>query len=252
MSRDEFYYDLGEGERERAVAFLLKSLLKSKTAGGGLSDAADRDEDVNIYLAHLMFAVSTPRYRQIADRYLSPYSGEVQQMIQEADDHYIKYFIYKVNADHLLIHLSIFCDLGEDAPRTHTLFHTGEEKYSNRATAYYGQAAHFNQRIYRKQTAVGAVLGKLADRFEEFRDVLKAMRRDYFHFVNTLSDKQFADFVKDADDFEHASRLKIKQDEFLDLYGAWLKTRDDELRGRIQELSRELKELDPGFRFEMP
>lgn len=254
MVNDEFYYSLSDHEKEKAVSFLLRALLKSRVALDETLEAskARMDEDVNIYLAHLMFAVTTAQYRQIAERYLSPYAADVEKMIDDADDQYIKYFIYKVNADHLLIHLGIFRDLGEDAPREHAVFATSERQYSGRATSYYDQAAHFNHRIYHKQTAVGAVLNKLAEGFPRYRDLLRVTRRDFFHFSNTVADEKFSRFVSEVDEFEHTSALRTKQDEFLDLYGAWLKAPTEELRSKIEQLSQEIKKLDPNFWFNLP
>lgn len=249
---NESYYDLNDHDQDKAVAYLLKSLLKGRAQLSGNPALKEGDEDVNVYLAHLMFAVTTPRYRNIAERYLSPYAGDVNRMIDEANDYYIKYFIYKVNADHLLVHLGIFQDLGEEAPRSHAIFTPNEQQYCGRATSYYDQAAHFNHRIYRKETAVGTVLGKLAEDFDLYRDLLRITRRDFMHFTNTSTDEQFAHFVKQLGEFEKFKKLQSMQDEFLDLYGAWLKTRSGELHGKIIRLSQDINKVDPDFHFEMP
>ncbi len=251
VKSDEFYYDLSDHEREKAVSFLLGSILKSRCNLKEQISPVTPDDDVNVYLAHLLFAVTTSEYRQIADRYLSPYISNVEKMIDETDDYYIKYFIYKVNADHLLLHLGIFGDLGDDAPRAHAAFQPGEKQYSGRATTYYDRAAHFNHRIYRKQTAVGSVLSKLSERFDRYRDLLRATRKDFFHFTNTSTDEQFAVFVHSLTEFEQEALLKNKRDEFLDVYGSWLRTKSDEDRAKLVKLTEELKKLDPEFRFEL-
>ena len=252
VKSDEFYYDLSDHEREKAVSFLLGSILKSRCNLKEKINSATPDDDVNVYLAHLLFAVTTSEYRQIANRYLSPYVSNVEKMIEETDDCYIKYFIYKVNADHLLLHLGIFGDLGDDAPRAHAVFQPGEKQYSGRAITYYDRAAYFNQRIYRKQTAVGMVLCKLSEKFDRYRDLLKATRRDYFHFASISTDDQFAGFVRSLTEFEREALLRTKRDEFLDVYGSWLRTKSDEDRTKLVRLTEELKKLDPEFRFELP
>lgn len=252
MKQDSYYFDMNEHARERAVGFLLRSLLRSKLALLEPLDPVSHDEDVNIYLAHLMFAIATPEYHQVADRYLSPYNVEVEKMIEGADDAYIKYFIYKANADHLLIHLGIFQDLKDDAPRSHAMFQVNGGDYSGRATTYYDMAAQLNQRIYRKQTAVGTVLLKLSERFDRYCDILKATRRDFFHFTNTVSDEQFASFMRELDRFEHTALLKSKQDEFLDLYKAWSENKNAELFERLKNLSQEIRKLDPYSKFIFP
>ena len=103
-----------------------------------------------------------------------------------------------------------------------------------------------------KRTAVGTVLNKLSGRFESYRDVLKATRKDFFRFSNVVTDEQFAEFVQELEKFEQASTLKIKQDEFLDLYGAWLKSNNHELYKKVIDLAREIHDMDPGFDFERP
>ncbi|MBI4430129.1 MAG: hypothetical protein HY587_00255 [Candidatus Omnitrophica bacterium] len=252
MKNDEYYYDLNDREREKAVSFLLSSLIKTRCQISNGVPSSPQDEDVNIYLAHLLFAITTPDYRHVSEKYLSPYVSEVEKMIDEADDGYIKYFIYKVNADHLLVHLSIFSDLGDDAPRVHAIFRPGERQFSGRATTYYDRAAYLNHRIYRKHTAVGSVLCKLSLHFDRYRDLLKATRKDFFHFSSTAADEQFAHFVTSLNTFEKDGMLRNKRDEFLDVYGSWLRSKSEEDRRKLAGLTEELKKLDPEFRFELP
>ena len=251
MEQDPFYYDLHENSKNKAVAFLMRALLKGKASLGSSVKELEDDDDVNVYLAHLLFAVATPQYQHLTERYLSPYCSDVDRMAGEADETYIKYFIYKVNADHLLVHLGLFKDLGEEAPRIHALSEVHDEKFSTgRATQYYGQAASFNRRVYRRPTAVGTVLAKLSDRFHLYKEMLRATRAAFFHFTSTLSDEQFARFVADLERLERDANLRVKQDEFLDTYLRWLKERTEETRAEVAKLADELETLDPAFKFE--
>ena len=102
------YFSLSNEDRESAIYFLLESILKAKDQSRGLTRTLAFDEDVNIYLAHLLFAISIPEYHDMADPFLSTNTQEVFEWVRETEDPMLRYFIFKVNADHLLVQSSIF------------------------------------------------------------------------------------------------------------------------------------------------
>ena len=104
----QLYFSLSTEERESAIYFLLESILKAKDQSLGLVRTLSFDEDVNIYLAHLLFAVSLPEYQEMAAPFLSKNTEEIFEWIRETEDPMLRYFIFKVNADHLLIQSTIF------------------------------------------------------------------------------------------------------------------------------------------------
>ena len=73
------YFSLSSEDRESAIYFLLESILKAKDQSHNLTRTLSFDEDVNIYLAHLLFAVSLPDYHDMADPFLSKNPEEVFQ-----------------------------------------------------------------------------------------------------------------------------------------------------------------------------
>ena len=93
------YFDMTANERDSALRFLLASIIKTKEEHPQLVRQAAMDEDVNVYLAHLMFAIALPEYHEMADPYLSKHSSDIMEWVKGTEDRTIRYFIYKVNAD---------------------------------------------------------------------------------------------------------------------------------------------------------
>lgn len=245
MNEHCFYFDITKQERDSAIRYLLSVIIKSRDEEGFPSNSYTFDEDVNIYLAHLLFAFSLPEYHEMAEPYLSKDSHEVMQWIQETEDQTIRYFIFKINADNLLVHSGIFDDLNN---RSHQWFFKNSPAYFRElAKLYYEQAAEYHKRIYRKKTGIGDVLGKIAFYYEPYQKLLMHVRRKYFHFVNHFRDKAFDGFMQELTHYEKQDLKKIKIDEFLDFYGRWLQTKNPDLESRIIHLVKELKTLDPGF-----
>jgi len=247
--RDEgsgyLYFDIPKQERDSAVAFLLDALLRSRSACQFSSNSEELfDEDVNIYLAHLLFAASLPDYQRAVQRYLSPHVSDLTDLVERNDDRIIRYFIYKVNADHLMIHLGIFKDL-----EGRTYFQKTPEQYSSMAQNYYEQAASYNRRIYRRRTAIGSVLEKLAHRFNRYQLVLRSVRKDFFRFTNQFNDVDFGKFCEDISRYEQQEKKNHAIDSFLDLYAEWIRTKDARIRSELAHWARRLKEIDPGFSF---
>ena len=245
MKEPYLYFDIGKQERDSAIRFLLDAILRTKV-DLGVKDVVDGfDEDVNVYLAHLLFAIALPEYHELAEPYLSNESNDVLQWVQSTDDRTIRYFIFKVNADHLLVHLAIFDDLSM-RPR-HGIFQRSEKHYTELGRLYYEQASTYHSRIYRKKTGVGDVLSKLARYFDIYSNVLRAVRRDYLHFVTRFRDQAFDRFMQELSRYEKESVKRLKMDHFLDLYNQWLRSRDQHVRIEINRLLDEIRVIDPEF-----
>lgn len=242
------YFDITKQERDSAIRYLLGAIIKGRKEREFPSNIYTFDEDVNIYLAHLLFAFSLPEYHEMAEPYLSLDTSDILKWVRATEDRTIRYFIFKVNADHLLIHTAIFDDL---PPRSrHNIFKRSSRHYLELAKLYYDQAAAYHKRIYRKKTGVGEVLEKMSHYFEAYQNLLKYMRREYFSFVNSFRDRAFHHFMDQFKNYESDFRRRSKMDEFLDLYAAWLGTKDPSLVGRINHIVSELKTLDPFFKFD--
>jgi hypothetical protein len=241
------YFEITKQERDSAIRYLLGAIIKCRKEEGMPSNHYTFDEDVNVYLAHLLFAVSLPEYHEMAEPYLSKESSDVLRWVGDTEDDTIRYFIFKVNADHLLIHTAIFDDLMHRARRR--LIRTSQGHYQELAKLYYDQAATYHRRIYRKKTGVGDVLSKLSHYFEIYQRLLKHVRREYFDFVNSFKDQAFRYFLEDLRNCENELKKKDKMDRFLDLYARWLETKNADLEQEINQIVSELKALDPHFDF---
>jgi hypothetical protein len=245
---NRLYFDISKQERDSAIRYLLSSIIKSRKDTNFPSNSITFDEDVNVYLAHLLFAVSLPEYHEMAEPYLSLETSDILKWVKNTEDRTIRYFIFKVNADHIMIHTAIFDDLLQR--HKHHFFKRSAKHYKELAQLYYDQAAIYHNRIYRKKTGVGEVLEKLSNYYDSYQGLLKHVRREYFNFVNGFRDQAFNQFMDQVRGYEHESKSKSKMDQFLDLYGRWLQTKDPSLEPHIYMLSRDLHALDPEFHFD--
>ncbi len=248
MRENCLYFDISRRERDSAIRYLLGAIINSRNEDGFPSNCYVFDEDVNVYLAHLLFAVSLPEYHDMAEPYLSADSSEVMRWVNETDDQTIRYFIFKVNADHILVHTAVFEDLAAKGKRR--FWGRSGKYYRELAKLYYEQAAAYHKRIYRKRTGVGDVLDKIACYYEDYQGLLRDVRCKYFHFLNNFRDNVFQGFMREVTDYEREVKKKEYMDRFLDFYGQWLQNRDRGMEERIVHLVSELKNLDPGFRFD--
>ena len=101
----EKFIDLAERNRvpQPTYYFMMNCLLYSRMETGLVSNKDSYDEDVNVYLAHLLTSFVKPDYIHHAKKYLSKYDTEVFQRIANTTDARLKYTIYKTNADFLLV-----------------------------------------------------------------------------------------------------------------------------------------------------
>lgn len=244
----KLYFDITAQERDSAIRYLLGSILNCRKDSEFPSNKLVFDEDVNVYMAHLLFAVSLPEYHDMAEPYLSLDTSDIVNWVKGTEDKTIRYFIFKVNADHILIHTAIFDDIENKKQK---LFKKSQKHYRELAQLYYDQAALYHARIYRKKTGVGEVLEKLSKYFDSYQGLLRQVRRDYFGFVNNFRDQAFSSFVGEISSYECNAGKQEKIDMLLDLYGQWLKNKDIETRMKIQGLVERIKSMDKNFQFDL-
>ncbi|MCM8812241.1 MAG: hypothetical protein NC910_04250 [Candidatus Omnitrophica bacterium] len=234
------YYEI-QGKREeqvygRLVEMLLKTRLRMKLE----SAPGSTDEDVNAYLAGLLTAYLDPVYLSSISEVLSRYDEEIFQAVSKTEDRYRAYWIYKVNADDLLVSLGVF-------------HHIWQEKQAEvlRMKRYYSHACECNRRIYRKPTALADIHTKLASGTERYLSILSAMRSTYFHFSYRLHENEMAELQEQVRELEKKIPYQQVQDEFLDLYSRWLKgERDGAILQRLLTLVNQLKVMEPSFEAE--
>lgn len=242
------YFDITKQERDSAIRYLLGTIIKSRNEINFPSNSCIYDEDVNVYMAHLLFAVSLPEYHEMAEPYLSTDTSDILRWVRATEDRTIRYFIFKVNADHILMHTAIFDDLNKNSRKR--IFRKTPQHHQEVAKLYYEQAAAYHKRIYRKKTGVGEVLTKLAQYFDQYQEILRYARREYFHFVNSFKDQAFNQFLGEFKQYERDFNSKAKMDRFLELYGRWLMSHDPALATEVLRVTRELKAIDPDFNFD--
>ncbi|OGX13962.1 MAG: hypothetical protein A2351_05430 [Omnitrophica bacterium RIFOXYB12_FULL_50_7] len=247
------YFNLSSEDRESAIYFLLESILKAKDQSHGLTRTLSFDEDVNIYLAHLLFAVSLPEYHDMADPFLSANTREVFEWVRETNDPMLRYFIFKVNADHVLVQSTIFNPDPHLAKRFALKKDAFDEKNEERLAAilYYNQASRCHAGVYEKKTGVGEVLGKIASQFDVYRHILTGVKEDYFKFIECFREQAFQHFLMKLSCYEKDHLLEIKMEQFLEAYQGWLSMKTSDLKNKVLRLAQELRQLDPQFRFDV-
>lgn len=244
------YFNISHEERESAIYFLLESILKVRDQEPSLARASRFDEDVNIYLAHLLFAMSLPEYHEMASPFLSEQPEEVFQWVRETRDPLLRYFIFKVNADQMLVHSTIYNPDPEHKKESLPSKKTADERIVA-AVMYYRHASKCHQAVYDRKTGVGEVLGKISENIDLYRRILLGVKEDYFRFIDCFRDQAFQRFTQQLSSYEREHRREMKLDQFLESYQRWLATHDGSSRNRVLQLAQELKTLDPRFHFDL-
>ena len=96
-----------------SYVFMMRCLLYSRLETGNETGTDVPDEDVNVYLAHLLQSFSDPAYVESARPYLHRYDHEVFKRLERSTDARLKYVIYKTNADFLLVSIGVFDNPGQ-------------------------------------------------------------------------------------------------------------------------------------------
>jgi hypothetical protein len=242
----------GKREIEPTFFFMMNCLLYSRLESGNPSNQNYYDEDVNVYLANLLTSFMNPEFHERTRKYLSPYDSDLFEKVRNSPDVRLKYTIYKTNADFLLISIGIFRNPDGSRPGSKDAFmKDNEEVYMGRAKAYYQFAYSYSQSMFRKATAISEVLEKLSRGFEQYVDILSYMRGEYFNILERLSSGDVYHLERAIDRAESDRELRAMQDQFLDMYSEYMKTKKPELKEQLRDLAKRIQRIDESFRFTM-
>jgi len=249
------YVDLKEGGRnlQPTYYFMINCLLYSRMETGLVSNQDYYDEDVNVYLAHLLHSFINPDYVEQSKRYLSKYDADVFKRLSQSTDARLKYAIYKTNADFLLVPIGIFDNpLAPTATPARSKPAPSEEAYIGRGKTYYHFAYTYSQQVHRKNQGVSEVLEKLSVGFEKYIKILSHMRGEYLDLAQRFSDGEVYHLERSVNESARQDRIKAKQDQLLELYSEWQKRPSSEIEEDVKRLVGEIQELAPSFRFSLP
>ena len=235
---DTPYYPIPGSAPESTFGAIVEILLKVRIKMHLETSKERYEEEVNTYLAGLLVSYIDPKYLTAISEAVSKYDVDIHQAVSQApQDNVQAYWIYKVNADDLLLSLGVFQRLWSNAQGD-----VGKLK------RYYSCASEYRRRIYGKSTSVGEIHSKLSEETERYLTILSGVRREYLHFVEHLKAEDLSEFKWALEQFEQELPLKAKRDEFLDAYSAWANSPNDKgLRDHLLMILEELKQLDPKF-----
>jgi hypothetical protein len=259
----EQYIELPSSTRELrpTYLFMMKCLLYSRMETGLVSNKDYYDEDVNVYIAHLLNSFTHPDYIERARPYLSKYDTEVFQRLASSRDARLKYTLYKTNADFLLVSLGIFdnpeMNLEKGVPvrqgtQDRQILKPREEAYVGRGSTYYRFAYSYSQQIHGRNTGITEVLEKLSAGFDRYLRILSHMRGEYLNLLRSLSRGEVYHLERVVNEGQRQQSLRQKQDELLDLYLEWKQTKDSTLKSQIEALQEEIRRISPDFHFHVP
>jgi len=247
------YVDLKESSRnlQPTYYFMINCLLYSRMETGLVSNQDFYDEDVNVYLAHLLHSFINPEYVEQSKKFLSKYDTDVFRRLSNSSDSRLKYRIYKTNADFLLISIGIFDNpMGPATSRSKTP--PAEEAYIGRGKTYYHFAYSYSQQVHRRNAAVTEVLEKLSVGFDKYLRILSHMRGEYLDLMKRFSNGEVYHLERSVNEDSQKELLRVKQDELLELYSAWKAQPSAEAEENLERVVSEIKQLNPDFKFELP
>src|SRR5580765_462574 len=247
------YIDLKENHRDLQPTyyFMINCLLYSRMETGLVSNQDFYDEDVNVYLAHLLHSFINPEYVEQSKKFLSKYDTDVFRRLSTSTDARLKYQIYKTNADFMLVSIGIF-DNPTIAGAARSRLQPSEEAYIGRGKTYYHFAYTYSQQVHRKNAGVSDVLEKLSNGFEKYLRILSHMRGEYLDLMSRFSQGEVYHLERSVDEHAQQELLRTKQDELLELYTAWRDKPDTATEENLERVLGEIRAINPGFKFELP
>lgn len=240
----------GDGQLQDPTSsehFILQSLLSSRVDTGMDDENIPHEDDVNVYLTHLLCRWIDPRNHLHEAAFLRTFDHETFEQVQNSTNSRLKYTVYRANADHLLMLLGIFDNATARRPTANEL-QPSRETWMGRAQTYYDFASTYSRIVFGRHSAVPLVLGKLSNNFEDYVRLLSHLRSEYLNLIAHLSDGAFFHLQEEV----HASGVSASYDGFLDALAEWRDNPNDDTRETLRQVVDHLHRIDPDFHWEWP
>jgi hypothetical protein len=240
--------------------FMMRCLLYSRLETGEETGGELPDEDVNVYLAHLLQSFSDPQYVEGARPFLHRYDHEVFKRLEKSTDARLKYVIYKTNADFLLVSIAVFDNPHQWLANRLPLVQgpkarpgePAEEASMGRGKCYYHFAWTYSQQVNRSHPGITEVLEKLSVGFDRYIKVLSHLKGEYLDLVQALSSGEIYHLERSVDKETERQQLRERQDAFLDSWLTWRRSGNPEALDDLRRAAAAIRALDPDFHFEEP
>lgn len=132
------------------------------------------DEDVNQYITLVLAELVNPKSLALANKYLVNLKSDAGQVATDLEERSKKYFVYKVNADFLLLNLGLF------NPDTNLL----GTAYFDKGESYYFSAASSLKAITGGRSGQSDVLEKLSLKFGKYVEILRHMKNSADNYLS--------------------------------------------------------------------
>jgi hypothetical protein len=239
-----------------AGTFMMDCFLRSRTESGNPSNIEYDEEDVNVYIVNLLCLLADPVYYMQMYKYVADHDTDIFRMVENTTDDRLRYWVYKANADHLLVSLGLFGPRGEPARGpggdSGPLSSKAARTDAGRGKTYYSFASCYCGNLAKRWRPLADVLCKLSWGFEKYVAILDHMRGEYFNILDVFSEGEIFHLQRELDQFKNRELIRKKYDVMLDLYLDWKKTKDPDLKVKMEAVLAELREIDPGCTFKIP
>ncbi|MFQ5601330.1 MAG: hypothetical protein ACE5G2_12365 [Candidatus Krumholzibacteriia bacterium] len=231
------------------VYFMIHALLASRVETGMVTEEPPGDEDVNVYLTHLLCGYVNPHYYLRISKYLSAYDSSIFERVRNSTSNRLKYTVYRTNADHILVSIGLFQNpTGRRQQALPAMFRTDDEVHVGRGKAYYDFAFTYSRSLFGRASGISDVLCKLSTGFEKYVKLLTHMRSQYLNFITHISEGELYHLQHSV----QRKNIDTLRNEFLDAYSEWNHEPTPERQTRLLEIARNLEKLDPDFKFDLP
>jgi len=254
MVLGEKFTDLVNGKDEDTLNYYINLVITARIETGIRSNSLCLDEDVNIYLAHLLKDYASPDYIFTARKYICLYESDLAKRQEERKDLRERFYLYRHTADYILFTLSIMRGINKKLPSYKLLCRLNDDVYIGRACSYYAQASEYHRKLRHGPDGVSEALMKLSDHFTMYLNILHHVGERHLGFIDRFSDGEWFHFVHK--NIIHRSGVDSRvyvelMDEFLNRLSAWKKTHFAEDKDMLRILASELRRLNPDFRYDV-
>jgi hypothetical protein len=240
------WIDLNNKESSKTNYFFLEHVCKARIDLHIESGRNVCDQEINVYLAGLLTSLiaSTAFIQQ--KPYISVFDLDIRNYLDTHPGLRNEFVVYRDNADYGLMSAGLFAGDNHRGSYHHKVI--SDQADLGKIALYYSMAASALAHLQGTRHSLFCVLDTMSKYLDEIHQILRYAAVTYFDMVEKISDGSLYHLEMELAEEGKKTLYKENVDKFLQLYTEYKKAPTDQLKNEINNVTRELKNMNDQFK----
>ncbi len=240
------WINLNNKESSKTSYFFLEHVCKARIDLHIESGRHGCDQEINVYLAGLLTSLIASTAFIQHKPYISVFDHDIRNYLDTHPGLRNEFVVYRDNADYGLVSAGLFAGDNHRGSYHHIVI--SDQADLGKIALYYSMAASALTHLQGTRHSLVCVLDSMSKYLDEIHQILRYAASTYFDMVEKISDGSLYHLEKELAEEGKKIQYREKVDEYLKLYSEYKSAPTEQLKSEIDNVTRELKNINDQFK----